>query len=447
MNNFQIALIIIGLLAIGLVLLYNWWQNNNAEKKQRRRFGESTKDPLMNNEPEEPFTYTTDNGSGKAINPVPDSQATTNFIPEPEDIDKTFGTHVADSPLAIHPEHDAPAPQAEEGTDAPIIAAKPDPSNVKDTQDPAAAEADTAVTEGSADDDAANAATKTPAAAKPESSAAPDLSDENSENEPDPQTEVVIDLPFQAPLSGQQIQTEVLKYPEAVDKPIRYFVVTNDGSSHLAIRPNEQYVAIQMAVQLANRNGPITAVEWARAGMIADELATQFDANIEIPELKRFEARAQKLDEVCALLDAQVSISVVPRNPQSVDHVVALARRNSFVDYRQTLAWCNPQGIACFYLLFDSVILEQHESTEVERITFLIDVPNSPPNPHAFGKMVAAAQDMAKSLDAIIVDDQGQVLQGPETLDQVDAQLVDLYNELEKAGLPAGSERNARVFS
>src|SRR5699024_7363939 len=47
MNSLQITLIVIGLVFIGLVLLFNWWQDQQAQKRLNRHFDQSDSDPLL----------------------------------------------------------------------------------------------------------------------------------------------------------------------------------------------------------------------------------------------------------------------------------------------------------------------------------------------------------------------------------------------------------------
>ena len=98
-------------------------------------------------------------------------------------------------------------------------------------------------------------------------------------------------------------------------------------------------------------------------------------------------------------------------------------------------------------MLFDGLALNQVESASVERVELLLDVPNSPVDEHAFGKMVGAARDLAALLRASIVDDHNQPLEHDDLVVSVDAQIYEIYQRLEESGLSASSERARRVFS
>lgn len=412
MNSLQITLIVIGLVIIGLVLLYNWWQDQQAQKRLNRHFNQSDSDPLLDGQegfsnPRAPFQSTpqvlgrdSDGPSLGAIQADGDDGPSVSFGPALDDAatepQMTMDSDSSPSAASMVTERATPV-------SAPTAGAKQAPrsSHVVETDEPG----------------------------------------------PDPMTEAVVDLRFERPVLGRAIIEQAMRFPSADDKAIRYFAETEDGTCHAVIRPDISYVALQMAVSMSNRLGPLQDVHWSAAMMIADELAQQFDADIEAPLFKSIEEHALGLDDLCASLDAQVGLSLLLEGPQPIKSVAEIVRKRGFVDYRQTLAWLNNQGQVCFYMLFDGLALSQVESASVERLELLLDVPNSPADRHAFGKMVGAARDLAGLLRASIVDDQNQPLERDELVTSVDEQIYEIYQRLDEVGLSAGSERARRVFS
>ncbi|MDO5667700.1 MAG: cell division protein ZipA C-terminal FtsZ-binding domain-containing protein [Alcaligenaceae bacterium] len=414
MNSLQITLIVIGLVIIGLVLLYNWWQDQQAQKRLNRHFNQSDSDPLLDGQENRP-------------NPSVPLQSTPRAFNRDSDGPSLGDTHLDDD-------------------FGPAVSLGPTLDEISDDYQGSAQHT---VTMGAqtdyVDGVAAQNAPATPVAtAKPAREVSALASDEPG---PDPMTEAVVDLRFDQPVRGRSIIEQVMRFPAADDKPIRYFAETEDGAYHAVIRPDVMYVALQIAVLMSNRSGPLQDVHWSAAMMIADEMVQQFDADLEAPAFKELEDHALDLDDLCASLDAQVGLSLLLEGPQPIKSVAEIARKRGFVDYRQTLAWLNNQGQVCFYMLFDGLALNQVESASVERIELLLDVPNSPADQHAFGKMVGAARDLAGLLRASIVDDQNQPLEHDELVASVDEQIYEIYQRLDQCGLTAGSERARRVFS
>ncbi len=404
MNSLQITLIVIGLVFIGLVLLFNWWQDQLAQKRLNRHFDPSDSDPLLDGKSDRSSQYVPMQSTPRVLTSDSDGPSLTqDYVVQEDEHEISLGT-AYDDPVADTTAVTVQKPVAKQTPQQKSVAPQPTSRSTKRTKS-------------------------------------------SEELGPDPMTEAVVDLRFEKAISGRFIIEQTMRFPSADDKLIRYFAEAEDGSYHAVIRPDVMYVAMQMAVLMSNRVGPLQDVHWSAAMMIADEMAQQFDADVEAPSFKQIENHALDLDDLCASLDAQVGLTLLLEGPQPIRSVAEIARKRGFVEYRQTLAWLNNQGLACFYMLFDGLALNQVESASVERVELLLDVPNSPVDEHAFGKMVGAAKDLASLLRASIVDDHNQPLENEELVASVDAQIYELYQGLEQSGLSAGSERTRRVFS
>ena len=80
------------------------------------------------------------------------------------------------------------------------------------------------------------------------------------------------------------------------------------------------------------------------------------------------------------------------------------------------------------------------------RLTLLLDVPCVALARDGFGAMIACAKMLAARLDGTIVDDSGQPL--PEAaLAGIGGQVAAFYDNMQAAGIPAGSTRALRLFS
>jgi FtsZ-interacting cell division protein ZipA len=79
-------------------------------------------------------------------------------------------------------------------------------------------------------------------------------------------------------------------------------------------------------------------------------------------------------------------------------------------------------------------------------LTLLLDVPVVAPARDGFGAMVACARAMVGRLDATIVDDSGQPLLDA-ALAEINGQVLEFYDEMAAADIPAGSTRALRLFS
>lgn len=263
--------------------------------------------------------------------------------------------------------------------------------------------------------------------------------------EPDAACEVVIEVHFAEPVRGADLLAAVRDWKMVGRKPVRVFASTDRGRHRSRLNTDESYSALQLAVLLANRSGPLTAIEWSQAWARAQDLADRFDATIEGPDQQVAVDRANKLDAFCATLDAQVGLTLVLQAPRAVAEVIGVARELGFAAEGGRLAWLTDSGATRFTMSRSDGVGFGDGISTVDRLVLLLDVPRSPEDPRAFGRMVDVGRDVAARLQAELVDDQGKpVVDGMAT--GIDAQLQTLFRQLDQAGLPAGSERAQRVF-
>jgi hypothetical protein len=265
-------------------------------------------------------------------------------------------------------------------------------------------------------------------------------------SEPDAMIEAVIELRLAQPLSGEQLLAHLTQGLDLGRRPVRLLLQADDGSLSTQVAAWQQYIGIQIAVLLANRAGAITAIEWSQLWSRAQALAEQLDASLEGPEQQDVLDRADKLDSTCATLDAQVTLTLNLNQSRALADVVGSAKAMGFVDESTHLAWIGDHGLECFTLFRADAQPLDAGINEVERMTLLLDVPRSPTNPVNFGRMLEVGQELARRLGGEVVDEQGRPLASGADV-AIDAQLQQLYSQLEAAGLAAGSARARRVFA
>ena len=203
---------------------------------------------------------------------------------------------------------------------------------------------------------------------------------------------------------------------------------------------------MQLAVLLANRNGPLTEIEWSELWTVAQGIAQRFDGSMEGPEQHDVVQRAKALDAICADLDAMVGLALQLTGARPVAEVARTLEDAGFLRYGKQLAWMSEQGIPRFTALFNGRVPGEVQSASVDRVEFVLDLPNSPPDDQAFSRMASVGRHLAASLDAQLLDDQGRpVSDGVDHA--IDAQLLERYEQLAETGFVAGEPRTARLFS
>lgn len=261
----------------------------------------------------------------------------------------------------------------------------------------------------------------------------------------DPMTEAVIDIHFPQPITGQELIQLLRTYLRADTKPVRLLVSTVNGAHHAYPNEDEQYVSMLLVALLANRAGPISEIEWSHLWMAGQNLAQHADGTIDGPEQEEVIARAQQLDQLCATLDAQVSIRLLLPEPTATSLLHQVAISAGFMEYGEDLAWLASSGLPRFTLLFNGKHALKKEATSVDVMDLFLDLPNSPKDEQAFSRMASVGRDLALRLGASLVDDQHQPLS--DHFDQdIDKQLIEMYERLETAGFYACEARTQRVF-
>ncbi|MBO9356543.1 hypothetical protein GG851_21335 [Bordetella petrii] len=270
--------------------------------------------------------------------------------------------------------------------------------------------------------------------------------DADDTDEPDPACEVVIEINFGEPARGADLLPYMQGLRQVGRKPMRVFAATEAGQHRARVHAGEAYASLQLAVLLANRSGPLTAIEWSQAWARAQDLAERFEATIEGPDQQVVLERAAKLDDMCAALDTQVGLTLLLAAPRPAVETASVARELGFAPDGPRLAWLADNGAARFTLSRGDGAAFDAGVSSVEHLLLLLDVPRSPADPRAFGRMVDVGRDLAARLQAELVDDQGKPLvDGAETV--IDERLQVLFGQLDQAGLPAGSPRAQRVFA
>ena len=256
-----------------------------------------------------------------------------------------------------------------------------------------------------------------------------------------PTCDCIVVLPLETPVAGERLIAATQGVRRAGGKPILVDALPVGFSSEedaVPLAAGLAFRGLRMGVLLANRHGPLNAMEYsefvAAAQAVADHLATLADT----PDMADVIARARDLDATCAQLDAQIGLNVDVPEALGPAQVAALAVELGMVDrggHRH--ARLGPGGELVFTMsLTDSP----------QRLGFLLDVPRTAEALEGWSTMLDCARDVAARLSGRVVDDAGRPIP-LESLDTIARQLAQRYASLDAIGLPAGSPLALRVFN
>ena len=205
-----------------------------------------------------------------------------------------------------------------------------------------------------------------------------------------------------------------------------------------ALQPGRAYDALRFGVLLANRQGPLNAMEYSEFVSRIQAAADQLGVLADTPDMAPVLARARELDAACAELDAQLGVNVDAPEALGPAQLAALAAELAIAERgNNRYARLGPGGEIVF-----SVSLADRP----DRLSFLIDVPRAPAELDPWGQALDCARACAARLGGRIVDDAGRPISEP-MLAKIGEQVAGRQAQLEAAGFTPGSPLALRVFN
>jgi ZipA, C-terminal FtsZ-binding domain len=218
-------------------------------------------------------------------------------------------------------------------------------------------------------------------------------------------------------------------------------------------RLGQRYRALQAGVQLANRSGALNNIEFSEFVVTVQALADAVGAAPDFPDMRAEVARARELDAFASGHDAQLSFTLRARRAAwSPGYVAQQAARLGFVagalPGRMVLVGSQQGQAPLLSLAFDpqAAMADNPEQSALREIVLSLEVTHVPRSEQPFVRMRQAAASLAEAMDGTITDDAGQLLSA-QAMDQIGADLQNLYDALDSRDLAAGSPQARRLFS
>jgi hypothetical protein len=214
-----------------------------------------------------------------------------------------------------------------------------------------------------------------------------------------------------------------------------------------------RYGKIQAGVQMANRTGALTEIEFSEFVVKVQAIADALSGSAEFPEMLAEVAKARELDQFAARHDAQLSVHLFSRRVAwSAGFVQQCASRLGFVAGSLPGRMVLPSAVTGFPPLmainFDSqaALANDLDGPGLRHVSLSLDVPQVDRQENPFASMRQIAEMLAVSMDAVVADEQGRAVSA-QTLDLIEGDLQQLYDRLERRDLHAGSSLARRLFS
>ncbi|WP_197357758.1 cell division protein ZipA C-terminal FtsZ-binding domain-containing protein, partial [Ralstonia pseudosolanacearum] len=271
----------------------------------------------------------------------------------------------------------------------------------------------------------------------------------------DPLIDCIVPLHPDREVSGDRLLPAMSKLRRAGTKQIHVEGLNPVANAWETIRAGQRYLDLQVAVQLANRTGPLNALEFSEFINAIDPLCEAADATPELPEMNETLSNARELDAFASECDVQLGVSVISDGaPWSAAYVQTVATQDGLVLSRDGTRFTRFHGgtdgvqRALFTLQFvDTNFLRDDLTAKGGRqITLLLDVPLAEEVAKPFKQICEYAYTLSQRMGAQVVDDNLRPLT-EQSFIAIQKHLRVLYDKLEARGLPAGSSAAVRLFS
>ncbi|MES2317222.1 MAG: cell division protein ZipA C-terminal FtsZ-binding domain-containing protein [Pseudomonadota bacterium] len=259
----------------------------------------------------------------------------------------------------------------------------------------------------------------------------------------DPLIDCLIPLALEVAVRGDKILPVLQTLRHVGNKPVHFIGLHVNGDWE-PIAHGGVYTKLQAGVQMASRTTALNELEYSELVTRLRALSDDIGAEPEIPDMIEVMGEARTLHRFVAGHDAQLGVNLLSNGaPWSIATLIGALEKQGF-DVRPDGRYIMPDGDGGQLFTLSTNVTLGADTTS--RLTLLLDVPCVAPMRDGFGQMVNCAKALVGRLDAIIVDDSDQPLMD-EALGEINNQVLEFYQEMEAADIPAGSTRAMRLFS
>ena len=265
--------------------------------------------------------------------------------------------------------------------------------------------------------------------------------------------DAIVPIELETLVSGDAVLAAMPHTRRVGTKPFSVEALNETTGEWETPHAGRRYSAVQAAVQLANRVGPINEIEFSEFVVKAQAVADDLNGETNFPDMLEEVARGRELDQFASAHDAQLSFTVCAQaSAWSPGYIHQHAARLGFVAGvipGRMVVPANEVGLpAILGLTFDSqaAMSEDMAQSAIREITLSLDVPQVDRREEPFARLIQSAHELARVMDGVVTDDNGQPL-AEAAIGAIARDLQALYNTLDARDLSAGSPQARRLFS
>ena len=269
----------------------------------------------------------------------------------------------------------------------------------------------------------------------------------------DPLIDAIACLHLDTPISGELALAHLPPTRRLGTKPFLIEGLNADRGTWELPATGQQYSEFQAGVQLANRGGALSQIEYSEFVQKVQGFADGVGALAEWPDMVDAVARGRELDAFAGAHDAQLNLSLRANGAAwSVGYLQQCAQHHGFVagglPGRLVLPGVEDGSPPMLVLSFDAqaAMAEDPGHAAVRELQLSLDVPQTPASAEPFPAWHQVARLLAAEMDASMIDDSGHpiLLHAFATIGE---DLAKLYQAMAARDLAAGSAAARRLFS
>lgn len=266
--------------------------------------------------------------------------------------------------------------------------------------------------------------------------------------------DVIATLHVEAPVSGEAALAHLPPTRRAGSKPFAIEGLNTNSGDWEPPQPGERYGEFQAGLQMANRSGPLSEIEFSEWVQKVQAFADGIGANADFPDMLEAVAQGRELDQFASQHDAQMSFLLRARGAAwTAGFIQQVASKQGLVaghlPGRLVLPGASDGEPPMLWLQFDpQAVLAGDEGSNLplRELALNFDVAQTPESLEPFAALQDLARRLSRELDADLVDEAGRGI-GPHAFAAIHDQLSTLYRSLASRELAAGSVAARRLFS
>ena len=239
---------------------------------------------------------------------------------------------------------------------------------------------------------------------------------------------------------------------DGLSLPLRWYAFDDIENKWRRINANTvgMYHWFLVALQLVDREGAVSEPDFLRFTRGVQKLADRFRAvPAGIPSRAEVLNNARELDRFCAEVDVQIAINVVSQGPMTGARIFSLAEAEGLRLESDGAFHARANDNRTLYVLINGGKDLFERSTlaalHTTHLSLVLDLPRVVDASAEFEDMMRFASHLAKTLGAVVVDDNGQPF-GVEAVEAIRNRVRRYQMRMNEQGIPPGGSLARRLF-